>query len=121
MLYESGGYNLKGEFRPVWERGPKGGFALGSLGAFLVLESREHAEKRGAKPLARLSAVVSDRSPPRPGAIKQRSNAVGQDRCAHSRVRPPSFPAPAGASRRPARSARSSPSIRTFPCAPPGA
>ncbi len=30
------------------------GFALGSLGAFLVIESREHAEARGAKRLARL-------------------------------------------------------------------
>jgi 3-oxoacyl-[acyl-carrier-protein] synthase II len=71
MLYECGGYNLKGEFRPVWERGPNGGFAIASLGAFLVLESREHAEKRGAKPLARLSSVVGDRSRRAPGAIKE--------------------------------------------------
>ena len=35
-------------------RRAKGGFALGSLGAFLVIEAREHAEARGAKPLARL-------------------------------------------------------------------
>ncbi len=62
MLYECGGYNLKGEFAPVWDRGPHGAFAIASLGAFLVLESRTHAEKRGAKPVARLSAVVSDRS-----------------------------------------------------------
>ncbi len=34
----------------------KGGFALGSLGAFLVIEARDHAEKRGAKPLGRLRA-----------------------------------------------------------------
>ena len=61
LLYGFGGFNLKGKFAPVWERGPKGGFALGSLGAFLLIEERRHAEKRGAKPLARLSAVVSDR------------------------------------------------------------
>jgi len=35
---------------------------LGSLGAFLVLEAREHAQARSAKPLARLSAVSSERS-----------------------------------------------------------
>ena len=49
MLYETGGFNLKAPFRPVWERGPKGGFALGSLGAFLVLESAEHARQRSAE------------------------------------------------------------------------
>jgi 3-oxoacyl-[acyl-carrier-protein] synthase II len=59
MLYEFGGYCLKGEFRPVWERGPDGGFAVGSLGAFLVVESKAHAQARGATPIARLSAVAS--------------------------------------------------------------
>jgi 3-oxoacyl-[acyl-carrier-protein] synthase II len=69
LLYEFGGYPLKGEFRPVWERAPAGGFALGSLGAFLVLEERGHAERRGAKPLARLSAVASVWSQRKPGGI----------------------------------------------------
>jgi 3-oxoacyl-[acyl-carrier-protein] synthase II len=69
MLYEFGGCCLKDEFKPVWERGAKPGFALGSLGAFLVIEARDHAETRGAKPLARLSAVVSDRSNRRPGDV----------------------------------------------------
>jgi hypothetical protein len=35
---------------------------IASLGAFLVLEAREHALAREAKPLARLSAVLSDRN-----------------------------------------------------------
>src|SRR5438874_4087562 len=35
-------------------------FALGSAGAFLVIESRAHAEARGAKPYARLTNVVAD-------------------------------------------------------------
>ena len=69
MLYEFGGYCLKDHLTPVWERGDKGGFALASLGAFLVIESREHAEARGAKPLARLTAVLSDRSGRKAGAI----------------------------------------------------
>jgi 3-oxoacyl-[acyl-carrier-protein] synthase II len=71
MLYEFGSLNLKEHFAPVWERGggKPGGFALGSLGAFLVLETRAHAEARGAKPLARLAAVLSDRSKRAPGTV----------------------------------------------------
>jgi len=61
-MYAFGGFNLKDAFAPVWERGPKGGFAAGSMGAFLVLEERKHAEARAAKPLARLTIVLSDRA-----------------------------------------------------------
>ncbi|MDI1346463.1 MAG: beta-ketoacyl-ACP synthase [Pseudolabrys sp.] len=69
MLYEFGGNCLKDPYKPVWERGANnGGFALGSLGAFLVIEARDHAEARGAKPLARLTTVMSDRSNRQPGA-----------------------------------------------------
>jgi 3-oxoacyl-[acyl-carrier-protein] synthase II len=69
MLYDFGGYVLKDEFRPLWGRSAKGGFASGSLGAFLVLEGDDHARARGAKPIARISAVASKRSDRRPGAI----------------------------------------------------
>jgi len=75
MLYEFAGECLKDKLVPVWARGDKGasagGFALGSLGAFLVIEAREHAEKRGAKPLARLSAVIADRASRKPGTITE--------------------------------------------------
>jgi 3-oxoacyl-[acyl-carrier-protein] synthase II len=68
LLYESGGYALKGGFAPVFERAERGGgLALGSLGAFLVLESADHAAARGARPLARLARVLSDRSRREPG------------------------------------------------------
>ncbi len=69
MLYEFGGFSLKGVFRPVWDRAAQPGFALGSMGAFLVLEASEHAHARGAKPLARLRAVVNARSDRKPGAV----------------------------------------------------
>jgi 3-oxoacyl-[acyl-carrier-protein] synthase II len=69
MLYEFAGLNLKDKYAPVWERDLPGGFALGSLGAFLVLEARAHAEARGAKPLARLTAVLSDRSKRQQGSV----------------------------------------------------
>jgi 3-oxoacyl-[acyl-carrier-protein] synthase II len=69
MLYEFAGHTLKDRFAPVWERSSQPGFALGSLGAFLVIESSEHAQARGAKPLAKLTAVVSDRANRQPGSV----------------------------------------------------
>ena len=53
MLYEFGGFNLKDKFAPVWERGPKGGFALGSLGAFLVIEDARATPRRAARSVSR--------------------------------------------------------------------
>ena len=69
LIFEFEGLNLKDRFAPVWERSEHPGFALGSLGAFLVIESRSHAEQRGARPMARLASVVSDRCGREPGAI----------------------------------------------------
>ena len=67
LLYDAGGHMLRGRFQPVWER--QTGMVLGSLGAFLVLESRGHAQARNAKPLGRLSRVLSERCPRPAGAI----------------------------------------------------
>jgi 3-oxoacyl-[acyl-carrier-protein] synthase II len=69
MLYEFGGFALKGKFAPVWQRDAHPGLALAGLGAFLVIESRKHAEVRGAKCIARLSAVLSVRTRRAPGDI----------------------------------------------------
>ena len=72
MLYEFAELALKNKYAPIWERGnAAAGFALGSLGAFLVIEARDHAEKRGAKPLAKLTTVISDRATRPPGTITQ--------------------------------------------------
>ncbi len=62
MLYEFGGFALKDKYAPVWQREAHPGFALAGMGAFLVIEARAHAEARGAKCIARLSAVLSDRN-----------------------------------------------------------
>jgi 3-oxoacyl-[acyl-carrier-protein] synthase II len=62
VLYEFDDFNLKNKYAPVWARGKNPGFALGSAGAFLVIESRTHAEARGAKPYARLTNVVADQA-----------------------------------------------------------
>ncbi|MDP3078482.1 beta-ketoacyl-ACP synthase [Bradyrhizobium sp.] len=70
ILYEFGDFNLKNKFDPVWARGEHSGFAMGSAGVFLVIESREHAEARGAKPYARLANVVTDLAQRKqPGAV----------------------------------------------------
>src|SRR5262245_8883513 len=117
--YDFGGYLLKGEYRPVWERAPAGGFASASLGAFLILESRAHAEMRGAKPLARLVTALSDRAERKPGGVSQSlcglwekiASSVDARHCAV-------FSARAAPSPRPAKSARFSPSLG-LPCARP--
>jgi len=70
VLYEFGDFNLKDKFAPVWARQKDAGFALGSAGAFLVIESKTHAQARGAKPYARLTHVVADLAHRKhPGAV----------------------------------------------------
>jgi 3-oxoacyl-[acyl-carrier-protein] synthase II len=64
LVYALGESILRDDFAPVWQRGPKGGFTFGSLGAFIVIEARRHAEARGINPMARLSAVISERVKP---------------------------------------------------------
>src|SRR5260370_7938091 len=59
ILYEFGDFNLTDKFSGVWARENNSGFAMGSAGAFLVMESREHAEARGAKPYPKLTRVFS--------------------------------------------------------------
>jgi len=52
------------------------------MGAFLVLESREHAEKRGARPRARLAPILSDRNQRQPGeteaALRRECNTIAE-------------------------------------------
>jgi 3-oxoacyl-[acyl-carrier-protein] synthase II len=78
ILYEFGDFNLKDKFVPVWARDKNSsGFALGSAGVFLVIESREHAEARGAKPYARLAKVVADLAKRKqPGAVTKSLEAL---------------------------------------------
>jgi len=77
VLYEFGDFNLTDKFAPVWARDKSSGFALGSAGVFLVVESREHAEARGAKPYAKLSKVVADLAQRKqPGAVTKSLEAL---------------------------------------------
>jgi 3-oxoacyl-[acyl-carrier-protein] synthase II len=78
ILFEFGDFNLTGGYAPVWARDKdRDGFALGSAGVFLVMESREHAEARGAKPFAKLSNVVSGLAQRKqPGAVTKSLEAL---------------------------------------------
>jgi 3-oxoacyl-[acyl-carrier-protein] synthase II len=62
--YELAGYLHRGPWKSVWQRqnSEGGGVITGSGGAFLVLESRAHAEKRGHKAYAQLGPVFSERA-----------------------------------------------------------
>jgi len=66
LIFELG-QNLWGEkFKPIWERWQQGddehgGLVMGSVGAFLVLESAQHARERGAKAYAKLTNIESGR------------------------------------------------------------
>ena len=63
--YELGHYLNRSDWKPVWDRAGNegGGIVSGSGGAFLVLESRAHAEARGANIHAVLGPVAADQGP----------------------------------------------------------
>ncbi len=68
LHYEMGHKLWKGGPLGVWGRqAAGGGMVLGSVGCFLVIESRAHAERRGAAPLAHIAAIRTDRCRREPG------------------------------------------------------
>ncbi len=69
MGFEQSAALLKGAWAPVWDRG-EGGMMLGSMAAFLVLESREHAQARGAHAHARIAFIASARDRRRAGELE---------------------------------------------------
>ncbi|WP_425484634.1 beta-ketoacyl-ACP synthase [Aureimonas mangrovi] len=70
--YELGGFLSPGDWRPVFSRGEPGALVPGSVGAFLVLESAEHAAARSAPGYARLDHVAGDRGPRDADALEKR-------------------------------------------------
>ncbi|MHA1538708.1 MAG: beta-ketoacyl-ACP synthase [Alphaproteobacteria bacterium] len=70
----AGGYVLSEPVGNLWQRA-KNGCAYGSAGAFLVVEASDHARARGARPVARLSTVLSDLSDRSPGAAANAAQA----------------------------------------------
>ncbi|EDQ31459.1 3-oxoacyl-(acyl-carrier-protein) synthase [Hoeflea phototrophica DFL-43] len=63
----------KGGLEPFWDQnGDAAGMNLGTAGAFLVLESRAHAEARGAHIYASLDGALGDRGSRDEGKLEQR-------------------------------------------------
>lgn len=59
--HELGGYLKSDGWAPLWQRqgSTGGGLVTGSGGVFLVLESADHAEKRGARAYAEIESITS--------------------------------------------------------------
>lgn len=85
LLVEGIRAHATGEWTPLWQRDPShgGGMILGTVGAFLVLESRAHAEARGAHIYATIDAIEGDRGRREDGGLERRLSrmaaSVGKD------------------------------------------
>jgi 3-oxoacyl-[acyl-carrier-protein] synthase II len=76
LHYDMGGLQARGDFAGVWGRqAADGGLVLGSIGCFLVIESRAHAAARAADALARIASVRTDRSRRGPGEAAANARA----------------------------------------------
>ena len=76
LHYEMGRLLWKQPFAGVWQRqAAGGGMILGSLGCFLTIESRAHAEARGAPAIARIGMVATDRCRRGPGETTANARA----------------------------------------------
>lgn len=74
LLFEAIGAHAQGDWQPLWSRSQAagGGIVIGSLGAFLVLESRKRATERGARIYARIDAIEGDRGSRDEGRMEKR-------------------------------------------------
>ena len=72
LLFEGVQTLTRGSWQPLWSRPEPGGIVTGSAAAFLVLESRGHAEARGAEIYASLAAVEGDRGSRQDGQLETR-------------------------------------------------
>jgi 3-oxoacyl-[acyl-carrier-protein] synthase II len=84
LHYEMGGLQRKAPFAPVWARQQTGGgMILGSVGCFLVIESRSHAADRGASAYAHIAAIRTDRSRRQPGEATANARAQFKTMATH--------------------------------------
>ncbi|PSM17934.1 beta-ketoacyl-ACP synthase [Nitratireductor sp. StC3] len=76
LSYELDGLLHRHGWTPVWARGDQGGIITGSGAAFLVLETRAHAQQRGRKAYARIGQIVSEGSRRTPESFCDRIDAL---------------------------------------------
>jgi 3-oxoacyl-[acyl-carrier-protein] synthase II len=80
LLVESIRGLVAGDWTPLWSReGEDGGMIYGSVGAFLVLESRAHANARGAHVYASLDGIEGDRGSRDDGKFEARLGRLLDD------------------------------------------
>ena len=81
LLYEALGAHATGGWTPLWSRDPDagGGIVTGSASAFLVLESRAHAEARGARIYATIEAIGGDRGRRDEGRLEARLDRLAEE------------------------------------------
>lgn len=74
LLVEGIQAHATGDWQPLWQRGSGkgGGMMLGTVGAFLMLESRAHAEARGTHIYASIDAIEGDRGRRDDGGLEKR-------------------------------------------------
>jgi 3-oxoacyl-[acyl-carrier-protein] synthase II len=76
LHYEMGGLMRHEPYGPVWARQAQGGgMILGSVGCFLVMESRASARARGAEAFAHVAGIRTDRCRRAPGEATANARA----------------------------------------------
>jgi 3-oxoacyl-[acyl-carrier-protein] synthase II len=76
LHYEMNSLLWRVPFEPVWARQASGGgMILGSLGCFLVIESRSHAAARGVTAYGHIASVKTDRCRRRPNEATANAEA----------------------------------------------
>lgn len=80
LLYEAIGAHATGGWTPLWSRDENagGGIITGSAAAFLILESRAHAEARSARIYATIDAIGGDRGSRDEGRLEARLESLAE-------------------------------------------
>ncbi len=80
LLYEAIGAHATGGWTPLWSRDEDagGGIITGTAAAFLLLESRAHAEARNARIYATIDAIGGDRGARDEGRLEARLDRLAE-------------------------------------------
>jgi 3-oxoacyl-[acyl-carrier-protein] synthase II len=84
-LWEFAKMHYRDEYKPVFAQGRKPGMATGTGSCFLVLESRKHAEARGATPIAKITYVESARAKRDAGGVRASVSALIENAKKHTK------------------------------------